>query len=283
MLDFDVIESQFRASVKVLPEVVRPQLRSILVITDLPTAEAQALLAKAQAFLTVIGDKAEWSVVGQDDFRSVRGMLELVETHRPDLIVTYRHLFEAEKGLPHSLGSGADMLTQATTTPVMLLPNPEGKGLDAALADTDSVLVLTDHLVGDTRLINWGLRLTAAQGSLTLAHIEDDAVFDRYMDVIGKIPGLDTELARSAIETQLLHEASDYAEAVKEAFQKVETTVTVDAIVRMGHRVKDVLAVAENHSADIIVLNTKDEDQLAMAGKAYALAVELLDRPLLLL
>jgi nucleotide-binding universal stress UspA family protein len=206
-----------------------------------------------------------------------------LEKEKPDLIVTYRHLFEAEKDLPFSLGTYADMLIQTTTTPVLLVPAPGRPELIAALENTDRVMVLSDHLVNDGRLINWGLRLVEQGGRITLVHIEDDAVFDRYLAAISKIPGLDTELAKTAIEERLLHEASDYADDVKTAFEADHPNVQVAKNIRLGHTVKEVLAVAAHEACDLVVLNTKDEDQLAMAGKAYSVAVELIDKPLLLL
>ena len=39
----------------------------------------------------------------------------------------------------------------------------------------------------------------------------------------------------------------------------------------------------DEHAVDLLVLNTKDEDQLAMHGIAYALAVEMRQIPLLML
>jgi hypothetical protein len=39
----------------------------------------------------------------------------------------------------------------------------------------------------------------------------------------------------------------------------------------------------DEHHVDLLVLNTKDEDQLAIHGLAYPLAVELRNTPLLLL
>ena len=39
----------------------------------------------------------------------------------------------------------------------------------------------------------------------------------------------------------------------------------------------------EQHQVDLLVLNTQDENQLAMHGVAYALAVELRHIPLLML
>ena len=41
--------------------------------------------------------------------------------------------------------------------------------------------------------------------------------------------------------------------------------------------------LAEKHDVDLLVFNTKEEDQLAMHGVAYPLAVELRRLPLLML
>lgn len=283
MLDLDSIESQFRASVKVRPKILRPPVHKVCLITDLEPGGAQAFDAQVRPFLRGLDPDTAFVTMCAGDFDGVRGMLGEVERHRPDLIVTYRHLFAAEKDLPFSLGTYADMLTQTTTTPVLLLPAPGRPELSAALKDADRVMVLTDHLVGDGRLVNWGLRLVQDGGQITLVHIEDDAVFARYMDAISKIAGIDTELARTQIEKRLLHEAEDYAEAVQEAVKAKYPNLSVKRDIRLGHRVKDVLAVADTEACDLVVLNTKDEDQLAMAGKAYSLAVEMIDKPLLLL
>ena len=51
----------------------------------------------------------------------------------------------------------------------------------------------------------------------------------------------------------------------------------------MGHHVADCRELAQANDVDLIVMNTKDEEQLAMHGLAYPLAIELRDIPLLLL
>ena len=50
-----------------------------------------------------------------------------------------------------------------------------------------------------------------------------------------------------------------------------------------GHHLFEYRRLIEQHEVDLLVLNTKDEDQLAMHGIAYALAVELRQIPLLML
>lgn len=283
MLDFDVIESQFRASVKAQPHIFVPKVDKVCVITDLDPEGAAAFDAKVRPFLSALEDGTNHVVLGKADFTGVRGLLGQVEAHKPDLVVTYRHLFEAEQDLPYSLGTYADMLTQTTTTPVLLVPAPGRPELDKALESANRVMVLTDHLVGDDKLVSWGLRLVERGGRIKLVHIEDEGVFERYVDAISKIPGLDTELAKTSIERQLLHEAEDFAEAVEQVFKEDHPNVEIARRVRLGHSVKEVVSIAGDAEIDLIVLNTKDDDQLAMAGKAYSVAIELIDKALLLL
>lgn len=281
MVDLDQIESQFRASIKTLPEFERPEVKAGLIVTDLPGPDAGNFADKIKAFLKVLGD-LNWKVIGKDDYSSVSGVLKQVEDHKPDLIVTYRHLFESED-LPYSLGTYAEMLTQATSTPVLLCPKPSHSLIDKALENTDRIMVVTDRIIGDSKLLNWGLLLVEDGGRLRLTHVEDDATFERYIEVIGKIPGIDTEFAKKAIEKRLIEDASAYIEAVIEGVKLARPKVQMVSTVRMGHAASSYKSLVEEQETDILVFNTKDEDQLAMHGIAYSLAVELLDRPLLML
>ena len=82
--------------------------------------------------------------------------------------------------------------------------------------------------------------------------------------------------------------AKDRREAVKAAVQpqhrichenaRLCPHCTLDAIMRELFAAK-----AKEHGVDLVVLNTKDEDQLAMHGLAYPLAIELRQIPLLML
>ena len=144
-------------------------------------------------------------------------------------------------------------------------------------------MVLTDHLTGSNRLIDHGIRFAASGGKLVLAHLEDDATFERYMDIISKIPAIETEVARKQIGDQLLKEPADFIASVVESLSDKVQDVTVFKEVRMGHQVDDCKSLVGEHGIRLVVMNTKDADQLAMHGLAYPLAVELREIPLLLL
>ena len=51
----------------------------------------------------------------------------------------------------------------------------------------------------------------------------------------------------------------------------------------MGRRIEEYTRLIEEHEVDLLVMHVKDEDQLAMHGLSYPLAVELRQIPLLML
>ena len=103
------------------------------------------------------------------------------------------------------------------------------------------------------------------------------------MEVISKIPTIDTDDARETVREQLLKEPQDYIDSCVEVLQEAGAQVTVEHLVVFGHHLSEYKRLIEQHKVDLLVLTTKDEEQLAMPGMAYALAVELRQIPLLML
>lgn len=285
MTNIDQFDSVFRSADKTQFEHQSLSFASVLVVTDLDETRAGKLLADVRRFLSMIdGDHVAWSTVTGDAFDNLQALLDVIEGHKPDLIVTYRHLHSEGWNWPHSLGEYLDVMTQAISTPVIVLPHPDRDGtLPEKLSNTDTVMAITDHLTGDHRLVNYALSLTAGGGTCWLTHVESAADFERYMDVISKIPSIDTDAAREAIETQLLKEPADYIASCRNAADGEGVNITLEEITIMGRRLAEYRRLIEEHNVDLLILNTKDDDQLAMHGLAYPLAVELRDIPILLL
>ena len=144
-------------------------------------------------------------------------------------------------------------------------------------------MVATDHLAGDARLISHAVRFVQAAGNVHLCHVEDDAAFAYYLDAISKIPAIETALAEQTLREQLLKQPADYIAHCIEVLHSQGLTATLHAHVLMGHRLRDYRQLIDQHCTDLLVLNTKDEDQQAMHGLAYPIAVEFRDIPLLML
>ena len=133
------------------------------------------------------------------------------------------------------------------------------------------------------RLVNAAARFCPLGGKLVLCHVEDDIAFRRHIDAIGRIPQINTDQARELIAEQLLAVALNYVESCEAALAKSDLDCEVERVVEFGHRIVRYRQLADQRKVDLLVANTKDDDQLAMHGLAYALSVEITDVPQLLL
>ena len=283
MTKVDQFESVFKAATKTTFQIQPLSIDKILVVTDLEREAAESFGRQVQGFLGVLKDDSpHWQTVTGADFENVQQLLDLVARENPGLICSYRNLESQSWRWPYSLGEYLDVLTQISGDPVLVLPHPRRSDEQLPQA-TRSVLAVTDHLTGDDRLVNHAVHFTDPQGILYLSHIEDEADFERYLEVISKIPTIDTENAQETIGQQLLKEPQDYIDSCRAALQESGLRLQIESSVLMGHRISDYKRLIREHSIDLLVLNTKDEDQFAMHGLAYPLAVELRDVPMLML
>jgi hypothetical protein len=272
----DEYESVFRSSAKERFQYAGIPLGKVLLVTDRDPEAAAALAEKVEAFLEEIhkGDAMEFTVYSGEDYAGLQDLIEKAEAFGADLVVTHRGLRETEKKPPFSLGVYLDVLTQVTKFPILVLPDDDDPAFDKAMDHLREVVVVTDHLQGDSQIINWGARFVPRNGKLVLAHVEDDAVFERYMGVIGRIPDIPTEDSRRLIMAQLLQEPTEFIESVRKCFAEENVPIEVLSEVRSGHVIADYQQVLDAHEGDLLVMHTKDESQRAMHGQAYAIAVE---------
>ena len=286
MSHIDQFESAFNSALKEAFNFERPRLGKVLVVTDRPTEGTQEITKAVRDFLgeSKTGDAFQFDTLGAGDYDSVQSLLDLVKARQPSIITTYRHLHSNAWQWPYGLGEHLDVLTQATDFPVLVLPHPETPSWQQDnLEDTDRVMAVTDHLTGDDKLVNYAAALTTGGGQLYLTHIEDAYTYERYVETISRIPDLDTEVAREQLKAQLLKEPTDFILSCQEILQAHRPDLSVDKVVSLGKRIKDYRRLIDEYAVDLLVMNTKDEDQHAMHGMAHPLAVELRETPLLLL
>ncbi len=286
MTNVDQFESVFRSASKAVFEYERAEFARGLIVTDLDEPKAYEHGESVKSFLGVLGGEGgtAWDVVKGSDFDSIESLLALIAERPPDLICTYRHLHSTQWRQPFSLGDYVEVLTQATQHPVLVLPHPKAKRASAhALQNTNVVMAMTDRLTGDSDLVNAAARFTEDNGVLFLTHVEDQAAFTRIIEAISKIPTIDTDHAIETITAQLLKEPVDFIASCRAGLAEARLSVHVEEIVVMDHHLAAYRRLVEEHHVDLLVMNTKDEDQLAMHGMAYPLAVELREIPLLML
>ena len=286
MTRIDQFESVFKSADKPVFRYEPFSVGSPMVLTDLDDEAAESFAVLAGKYAGAGGSReiSAQRVIKGADFSTVEECLELIAVGKPDLICTYRGLHSDCWRWGQSLGSYVEVLTQTVSVPVLVFPHPAAaETISAAEAGCRHVMAMTDHLAGDICLVNAALFFTPAQGTLHLTNLEDQQVFERYMEAIDKIPSIDSAAARDSVLAQILKEARDYIKSCRAVVEEQALDVEIQETVELGLHVADYKRLAAARDVDLLVMNTRDSGQLAMHGLAYELAVELNDIPLLLL
>ncbi len=285
-MHIDEFESQFNSALKTPYAYQEIPLTLIALVCDHDKSASAELLNSVQHLTPTLAGHPlpRWQVFGRDDFSSVSDLLSKLKDIGADLVIADRNLkLDHEDNLIYGLTNYIDALTQVLEAPVLLLPNRAHDHPEAAFDTPKKVMVETNHLTGDDRLINWGVRFAEPDGSLYLTHIEDGNAFANYIDAIGRIPEIDTEVAEKTIRDTLLKLPHDFVGSARAELHIKYPDLRVEETVRFGTALSDYESIIEENEVDLLILNTKEAGQLAMNGITYAMAVEFKDRPLLLL
>jgi len=286
MSKVDQFESVFRSALHDVFVSQKINLAKILIISDLDNAAHNDFEDKIKLFSKHIDvdSNAQWLSLSKGDYDSSQELITKVEKLAPDLIFTYRNLHSLAWQYSHSLGEDLEVLIQKTIVPVLVVPHPLDKNIhEHALEDTNVVMAITDHLSSDDDLVNYAVQFTEKDGQLFLMHIEDADTFDYYMNAISKISTIDTDEAKVEISNQLLKAPTDYIHSVETILKQQNLAITIEKVVGFGHHLTEYRNYIEQHKVDLLVMNTKDKEQMAMHGLAYPLVVELRSIPLLLI
>jgi len=286
MSTVDQFESVFKAAAKTIYVHQKPSLGKALLVTDMEEVEATLCLQAVRKFLEQVLPEPEtdWVLVSQNDFENVKDLLDKVEEHRPDLVITYRNLKSDAWRWPYSLGEHLDVLTQVTSAPILVLPHPDREDSNGFLSrPPETVMAVSGHLCGEGKLVGYSAAFTPSGGKLKLSHVEDESTLERYLDAIEKIPEIDSEVARETILSRLLKDAKDFSESAQTALKEAGLGIEVECHAKVGRRLEDYRKLIEDDHVDLLVMHAKEDDQMAMHGMAHPLAVELRSVPLLLL
>ncbi len=279
----DEFQSMFKRAERERFVYVDIPIESVAFVTDKKSDANDQVRDAVLRFLPRLESTDALRVIGPDDYANVNELLAKIDETQTDLIVTYRHLGEESLIPQHSLGVYLDVLTQTTSIPVLVLPGTAIKPHPFTADVCDRVMVVADHISGDNRLINYGVRLCRNGGTIWLCHVEDEKTFERYMAAIERIPEIETSSARNLIDAELLREANQFIEDCTTELREKGPNLSCESSVTKGHFLRKYRELIDQHEIELLVANTKDDDQLAMHGTAYSLSVEVTDIPMLLL
>ena len=274
MPNVDEFESVFRAATRKVFHIDRPELNRALIVCDLGGDARDGYVSGVRNWLESICGQIE--VADVDAWHNVTSLRALITEKSPDLLVSYRGVRTDAWRFGDSLGIHLNTMTRGLKLPTIVTPHPEHKQIVNPIR---SIMVLTDHLTGDDRLVNFGMRLGPGEDlELHLVHMENDAAFDRFVEAVSKVPEVDTNVVRETVLNQLLKEPHDYIQHVREMLDAQGISANVQAHIQTGHLVSDYRAILEKANPDLVVFPTLSEDRIALDGAAYSLAVNLTER-----
>ena len=283
----DEFESLFRSAISDVFHYRKPSVTSVAVVSDLDETRTAAVAEAVKRWLGTV-DGAEGAAVhvlahdawADGDTAAIPRLMEQLEAKQVDLVVTTRGLLGRTRALPFTLGSVADMLSQGQAAPLLLLPDLDP---GAVPTGTERVLAVTNHLQGDDELVSWAVALTPHQGTLFLAHVEDDVTVERILEAIGRIREIDSDVARERLPAKLLELPLQYVTTIGRVLTERGIQENIVPIVQMGHALTDYRRLVEEHGVQLVVVSGRDDRQRAMHGLAHALSVELREQPVLVL
>ena len=157
MTQIDEFESLFKSASKPVFHIEPVTVNRVMVVLDEAAPLSPEYVPSVMKFLSVLNNieqDIETLIVTGEQYHSVGNLLERIQDFEPDLVCTYRNLRIPATEFPFSLGVFVDVLTQATSIPVLLLPRPDMvNGPEHVLTNTDRVMAVTDHLAGDSQLV----------------------------------------------------------------------------------------------------------------------------------
>ena len=127
MTRIDQFESVFKAAARTVYDYERIEVPKVLVVTDLDRAGAESFRDRAASFLTELtakGQAVDWQAADRERSATIGDLLELVEGHAPDLVVTYRNLHTQAWRWPLMTWSGSNPSRRARLRARRMLPGP---------------------------------------------------------------------------------------------------------------------------------------------------------------
>jgi hypothetical protein len=271
----DRFESVFRSADKPQFRYQPPNVGRILVLTDSEN-KSSTFHDRVSRFLSSgdLGQTPEFRLSNTPPPATKSDFLKRVEADQADIVVTHRHLYETFTDPNLGLGTYPEALLQCSTRPLLILPHYLDPGLLPTTEKLEDVLVISDHFSNSDELINWSAKFVSNSGSLWLTHVESEADFDRYMKAIERIPELDTDIARTTLRRELLHESNSYIHNCKQQLSRNNPQLTVEILACMGHPLDSYRQWLNEEKHEMLVIPALGDDAFRQRALANHLAEE---------
>ena len=277
MLKIDHFASLFRAADKEQVDIPMVRISKVALVTDVSIDESHQLWERWKGILP---NPVEMVLLDGSMTQSLPKLVDSLKEIEVDLVMTYRCLHSDAWQYPYAVGSYIEVLTQIVPFPVLLMPHIHEES--KTYANAKSILLLSAELTKEAALVGFAGAFSTKETQLLLAQIDDKSTFLRIIDIISKIPQIDTDDAKQYITERREQEMNDWVFRCTQNLSQQPNAPVVSQIDMLDPSMKECAAVIGQHNAELVVINTKDDEQLAIHGLAYPIMVQFRQLPLLL-
>ena len=278
MLKLDHFASLFRAADKdriIIPDV---SIHRILLVTDMNHEESLQLWDRWKGLFE---PSVDIRIFDAEISQRLPSLIEAMKPVECDLVITYRCLHSDAWQYPYAIGSYVEVLTQIMPFPVLLMPHPQQH--TDTYTKPKHLLLFSSELTNESELVGFANAfVTSKDQSLTMVQMDDQATYDRIFEIISKIPQIDTDDAQYYIQERRSLEMKDWVMRCIDALEKKGNAPHLSYMDIHDPSMKKCASLIEEHQADLLIINTKDDEQLAIHGLAYPIMVQFRNIPLLL-
>ncbi|MBI1286237.1 MAG: hypothetical protein GC178_01550 [Flavobacteriales bacterium] len=264
--NLDVFASVFKRSLKHHFRFEGLKLNKMMVVAD------EKQLDQLDAFAETYCDaRPQFVYDEQFDWNRLKNF---IGQEKPDVILIQRFLGIHAEGLRFSIGPILESITQELNIPVLILPK------DRSEFRIRTIGIGFDHQIDNSNLVNRALLMSKFATALQLIHIEDESIFNYYMDAIAKIPGINTEYASKNIRETILDLSGDFFSDVKEKLATENLQVT--ARCSFGNVAATYDRLVSENNIDLLVFEAEDDSKLAMHSLGQSLTIQFPEKAVLL-
>lgn len=277
MLKLDHFTSVFRAADKDIITIPKCEISKVLLVTDV--SHEKSLLIWGSWKKLFFGN-VDVTILHGEESKDLSLITQKIEASGCDLIVSYRCLHSDNWRYPHAIGSYVEVITQMTATPVLLMPHILEEAQE--YSPPESIILISDDLTKEADLLGWACSFRSHSSRCTLVELENLTYLNRLLNTIAKIPQIDTEMAQEKISSQLQKDSQGWLERSQDILREWERPPSLKRVQIAQSCMTSCIELVEEEKAKLIVLNTKDDDQLAIHGLVYPFMVQFRNIPLLL-
>lgn len=285
MPTIDEFESRFRRAIKPLYDYEEISISSVVLVLDgkaISDEDLENIKRCTKAIFGLNDPDLRIETFNISEFTSVVDCIRNIRALNPDLIISERLLGLPDTTLP-SIGAYVDSFSYRVDCPVCIVPFNFLKRNYEKCEALKNIMVLSESIQGDSKLVNFALNFVSIGTKLVLTDMINGKTFNYYIELVSKIASIETEPAREELQKLIVKMASEFEDDCITKLEEIMPDLAVAKHIDFAYKVQDYLNILNEHKADILIINSRTDEEKNLNTIAHSLAISVTDIPVMLI